>query len=64
MLENKLPAHYQFEKQKHEEFIQAVETFGKTVKEQGPLDERTAHLIQLADAEPMARPAPGAAGPR
>ena len=50
MLENKIPAHYRFEKEKHEEFIQAVETFGKTIKEQGPLDEKTGHLIQLAAA--------------
>ena len=50
MFENKIPAHYQFEKQKHEEFIEAVETFGKTIKEQGPIDEKTGHLIQLAAA--------------
>lgn len=50
MSEDKIPAHYRFEKQKHEEFIKAVEAFGKTVKDQGPLDEKTAHLIQMAAA--------------
>ena len=50
MFENKIPAHYRFEKHKHEEFIEAVETFGKTIKEQGPLDEKSGHLIQLAAA--------------
>ncbi|WP_082411706.1 carboxymuconolactone decarboxylase family protein [Methylogaea oryzae] len=28
----------------------AVEALGKTVREQGPIDEKTAHLIQMAAA--------------
>jgi 4-carboxymuconolactone decarboxylase len=43
-----IPQHYRFEKQKHTDFIKAVEGLGKTLKAQGPLDARTAHLIQLA----------------
>ncbi|MGZ8382574.1 MAG: carboxymuconolactone decarboxylase family protein [Nitrospira sp.] len=30
------------------EFITAVETLGKALKEQGPLDSKAAHLLQLA----------------
>ncbi len=44
----KLPPHYQSEKHKQTEFITAVETLGKTLKEQGPLDDKSAHLLQLA----------------
>jgi alkylhydroperoxidase/carboxymuconolactone decarboxylase family protein YurZ len=44
----KLPPHYQSEKHKQKEFITAVETLGKTLKEQGPLDDKSAHLLQLA----------------
>lgn len=43
-----IPQHYRFEKQKHADFIKAVEGLGKTLKTQGPLDVRTTHLIQLA----------------
>lgn len=44
------PKHYRFERQKHAEFIDAVEELGKNLKSQGPLDSKTAHLIQLAAA--------------
>jgi 4-carboxymuconolactone decarboxylase len=50
MAKEKLPRHYLFEKKAHEVFIGAVETLGKTLKEQGPIDEKTANLIQLAAA--------------
>jgi len=48
MPKEKLPRHYLFEKKQHEEFINAVEALGKVLKEQGPLDGKTANLIQLA----------------
>ena len=48
MVENKLPSHYRLEKKKHEAFVGAVEALGKTLKDQGPLDVKTTHLIQLA----------------
>ncbi|CAA9890186.1 Alkylhydroperoxidase [Candidatus Methylobacter favarea] len=50
MSKKKLPGHYLFQKKQHEEFIEAVEALGKIVKKQGPLDAKTAHLIQLAAA--------------
>ena len=50
MAKEKLPRHYLFEKKEHEEFIDAVEALGKVLRKQGPLDGKTAHLIQLAAA--------------
>jgi hypothetical protein len=43
-----IPGHYRFEQHKHRQFIDAVETLGKTLKEQGPLDTKTSHLVQMA----------------
>lgn len=43
-----IPGHYKFEQHKHGQFIGAVETLGKALKGQGPLDPKTAHLVQLA----------------
>lgn len=43
-----IPPHYKSEKRKQTAFITAVEALGKTLKAQGPLDEKSAHLIQLA----------------
>ena len=37
-------------KNRHPEFIAAVENLGITVKKEGPIDEKTANLIQLAVA--------------
>jgi 4-carboxymuconolactone decarboxylase len=45
-----LPAHYLSEKKAHQAFIDAVEDLGKVLKNQGPLDDKTANLIQLAAA--------------
>lgn len=50
MPKDKLPRHYLFEKKEHAEFMDAVEALGKVVREQGPLDAKTTHLIQLAAA--------------
>ena len=36
--------------QKYPDFINAVETLGKTVKQVGPLDDKTTQLVQLAAA--------------
>jgi 4-carboxymuconolactone decarboxylase len=49
-MEDRLPSHYQFEKKKREQYIQAVEGLGETLKKQGPLDVKTTHLVQLAAA--------------
>lgn len=37
-------------KQRHPDFLRAVEGLGKAVREAGPIEKRTAHLIQLAAA--------------
>jgi len=37
-------------KQRHPELINAVEVLGKAAKQAGPIDEKTAQLIQLAAA--------------
>ena len=48
MAKEKLPKQYLQIKKGHEKYFKAVEELGKVVKQEGPLDERTAHLIQLA----------------
>lgn len=37
-------------KQRHPELFKAVESLGKAAKQEGPIDEKTAQLIQLAAA--------------
>ena len=37
-------------KERHPEFLNAVESLGKTTKKEGPIDEKTSHLVQLAAA--------------
>ena len=37
-------------KQRHPDLLNAVESLGKATKQEGPLDEKTAQLIQLAAA--------------
>lgn len=34
----------------HGKFVKSLEELGKAVREEGPLDEKTSHLIQLAAA--------------
>jgi len=50
MAKEKLPKQYLQIKKRHAKYFDAVEELGKVVKQEGPLDERTAHLIQLAAA--------------
>jgi alkylhydroperoxidase/carboxymuconolactone decarboxylase family protein YurZ len=50
MSKEKLPKWYSSLSDEHPKFIQAVEELGKALKDEGPLDERTGHLIQLAAA--------------
>jgi len=50
MAKEKLPKQYLQIKKRHANYFKAVEELGKIVKQEGPLDERTAHLIQLAAA--------------
>ena len=44
------PGWYSFIREKHGKFIKALEQLGEAVRQEGPLDEKTAHLIQLAAA--------------
>jgi 4-carboxymuconolactone decarboxylase len=48
MSEKSLPEWYRTIKAKHEKYIDALDELGRVTKEEGPLDEKTAHLIQLA----------------
>jgi 4-carboxymuconolactone decarboxylase len=50
MAGEKLPARYQRIRKENKKFFNAVERLGKVAKEEGPLNEKTSHLIQLAAA--------------
>ncbi len=44
------PKHYLEGKKRFKEYFEALESLGNIVKKQGPLDRKTANLIQLAAA--------------
>jgi len=44
------PGWYNFIKTNHGKFIHALEQLGEVVRKEGPLDEKSSHLIQLAAA--------------
>ena len=50
MSEETYPGWYSFIKENHGKFISALEHLGEVVRQEGPLDEKTSHLIQLAAA--------------
>ena len=50
MTENRVPKWYTSLEEKHPGFINAVQELGKAVRQEGPLDDKTAHLVQLAAA--------------
>ena len=50
MSQENAPSFYQSLKQSHPDFIDAVDRLGQVVREQGPLDNKTTHLVQLAAA--------------
>ncbi|MBW2602637.1 MAG: carboxymuconolactone decarboxylase family protein [Deltaproteobacteria bacterium] len=50
MSNKKPPGLYTMLGEKHPKFISALEELGKVVKQEGPLDEKTVHLVQLAGA--------------
>ncbi|OGP71275.1 MAG: alkylhydroperoxidase [Deltaproteobacteria bacterium RBG_13_58_19] len=50
MSEATFPGWYNFIKENHGKFISALEQLGEAVRQEGPLDEKTSHLIQLAAA--------------
>jgi len=49
-MSNNIPSHYLKVKKNHPEFIKAVEALGEAAKNAGPVDKKTAHLIQLGAA--------------
>ena len=50
MSNKKLPKFYLSIQEKHPKFMHAVQELGKVVRQEGPLDDKTAHLVQLAAA--------------
>lgn len=50
MPKGKLPKHFLLIKKRHGKLFHAVEELGKIARQEGPLDEKTSHLIQLAAA--------------
>ena len=44
------PEHYDLIKEKHPRFVDALDALGKALREEGPLDEKMGHLIQMAAA--------------
>ena len=45
-----LPGFYRLLKKKHPLYLAAVESLGQAIRESGPLDARTLHLVQVAAA--------------
>ena len=50
MSEKGLPGQYVHIREKFKEFYEAVRNLGTATRKQGPIDDKTAHLIQLAAA--------------
>jgi 4-carboxymuconolactone decarboxylase len=50
MTKEKYPNWFVHLKEKYGKLMDAVDTLGKAAHDSGPLDEKTAHLIQLAGA--------------
>ena len=48
MSDTTIPKHFQSLKQRFPEVISASEELGNTAKAAGPIDEKTAHLLQMA----------------
>lgn len=50
MTEAKFPPWYAFIKEHHGNFIDSLEKLGEVLRREGPLDDKTSHLVQLAAA--------------
>lgn len=50
MPKNDLPHHFASVQDRFPTMMEALEELGKAARQQGPLDDKTAHLIQLAAA--------------
>ncbi|MCL6621460.1 MAG: carboxymuconolactone decarboxylase family protein [Syntrophobacterales bacterium] len=44
------PAWYRVLKERHGKFVSALERLGEAVRQEGPLDDKTGHFIQMAAA--------------
>jgi len=53
MRTTKAPRFYERLRQDHPEAFEAMERLGTALREAGPLDQRTSHLVQLAAAAAM-----------
>lgn len=49
-MSNELPKHYRSIRERFEEYGMALDQLGKAVRNSGPIDDKTSHLIQLAAA--------------
>lgn len=47
-MKHKIADHYEKVKKYHPDYLDALENLGKSIKEAGPLDDKTAQFIQLA----------------
>ena len=50
MADDQVPAHFASVRDRFPKIMEALEELGKAARQQGPLDNKTAHLIQLAAA--------------
>lgn len=50
MKEKDFPGWYQKARDQYGDYFDALENLGETVRKQGPIDEKTSHLIQMAAA--------------
>jgi 4-carboxymuconolactone decarboxylase len=50
MVEDHVPAHFTSMRDRFPKVMEALEELGKAARQQGPLDNKTAHLIQRAAA--------------
>jgi AhpD family alkylhydroperoxidase len=48
MSDKELPKWHATLEKRHPKFMHAVQELGKAVRQEGPLDDKTAHLVQLA----------------
>lgn len=50
MAKESFPPWYSFIRKNHGKYMEALEQLGEVVRREGPLEEKTSHLIQLAAA--------------
>ena len=50
MTHHEVPEHYKSLQQRFADVIEGVEALGATIRNRGPINKRTAHLIQMAAA--------------